>query len=39
MSESLEMKQQINWQGQDLNIHSRDLNQSAESQFELPRGR
>jgi hypothetical protein len=33
------MKQQINWQGQDLNIRSRDLKQLAESQFELPRKR
>jgi hypothetical protein len=31
------MKQQINWQEQDLNIHSQDLNQLAASQLELPR--
>jgi hypothetical protein len=39
MSELLKMKQQINWQGQDLNIRSQDLNQPAASQLELPRGR
>jgi hypothetical protein len=39
MRELLEMKQEINWQGQDLNIRSRDLIQPAASQLELPRGR
>jgi hypothetical protein len=33
----LEMKQQINWQEQDLNICSQDLNQPVASQSELPR--
>jgi hypothetical protein len=33
----LVMKQQINWQEQDLNIRSQDLNQLAASQLELPR--
>jgi hypothetical protein len=33
------MKQQINWQEQDLNIRSQDLNQLAASQLELPRKR
>jgi hypothetical protein len=39
MRELLEMKQQIYWHEQDLNIRSRDLNQPAASQLELPRGR
>jgi hypothetical protein len=33
----LEMKLQIYWQEQDLNIHSQDLNQLAASQLEFPR--
>jgi hypothetical protein len=33
------MKQQINWQEQDLNTRSQDLNQLAASQLELPRKR
>jgi hypothetical protein len=33
----LEMKQQIYWQEQDLNIHSQNLNQPVASQLELPR--
>jgi hypothetical protein len=35
----LEMKRQISWQEQDLNIRSKDLNQLAASQLELPRNR
>jgi hypothetical protein len=35
----LEMKQQIYWQEQDLNIHSQDLNQPVTPQLELPRER
>jgi hypothetical protein len=33
----LEMKQQIYWQEEDLNIRSQDLNQPVASQLELPR--
>jgi hypothetical protein len=32
----LEMKQQIYWQEQDLNIRSQDLHQPVTSQLELP---
>jgi hypothetical protein len=35
----LEIKQQIYWQEQDLNIRSQDLNQTVSSQLELPRKR
>jgi hypothetical protein len=35
----LEMKRQISWQEQDLNIRSQDLNQPAASQLEVPRKR
>jgi hypothetical protein len=33
----LEMKRQISWQEQDLNIRPQDLNQLVASQLELPR--
>jgi hypothetical protein len=33
----LEMKQQIYWQEQDLNISSQDLNQPVAFNLELPR--
>jgi hypothetical protein len=39
MSVLLEMKQQIYWQEQDLNILSKDLNQPVVLQSELPRER
>jgi hypothetical protein len=35
----LEMKQQIYWQEQDLNIRSQELNQLVASQLEFPRER
>jgi hypothetical protein len=35
----LVMKRQFNWQEQDLNIRSQDLNQLVASQLELPRKR
>jgi hypothetical protein len=37
MSALLEIKRHINWQEQDLNTHSQDLNQLVASQLELPR--
>jgi hypothetical protein len=33
----LEMTQQIYWQEQDLNIHSKNLNQPVASQSKLPK--
>jgi hypothetical protein len=33
----LEMKRQISWEKQDLNIRSQDLNQLAASQLEFPK--
>jgi hypothetical protein len=33
----LEMKQQIYWQEQELNIHTQDLNQPVTSESDLPK--